>query len=130
MGKETRKQVLIVEEHPLFRKAVAKALMENCPDIRIVIAETREEALSRIGSMEGLSFVVTDLPTSVPVAKGEAIARAAQEKGIGVIVFSVHVNNLSEDVRRGCLGVLDKTISEPADLASVINQHFAAVLAA
>lgn len=52
---------------------------------------------------------------------GEAVATAAQQKGIKVIMLSSNLRGLNETVRANCLAVLDKSRSEARDVANLID---------
>jgi CheY-like chemotaxis protein len=88
--------------------------------VEILTAATREEALSIIGSTDDIAIVVTDLRMP-DFGDGEAVAVAAQQKGIKVIVLSGTLSDLSEAVRGNCLAVFDKEKSSARDVADVIN---------
>ncbi len=114
-------KILVAEDVGELRSTEVIHFGMYCKGVEILQAATKEEALLVIENTDGLKVVVTDL--RMPDAgDGEAVARAAQQKGIKVIILSGTLTDLSEDVRSNCIAVFDKQeYPDLKDIATFIN---------
>lgn len=114
-------KILIAEDEKNWQENVEAALRQYCGDVELTVASTRKEALATIENIDGIKVVVTDLRMP-DVGDGEAVAIAAQQKGIQVIVLSGTLNDLSEAVRGNCLAVFKKLLYDGETLGKAVNQ--------
>ena len=114
-------KILVADDTKPVLDTFVRGLEHFCEGLKILQAGTRKQALAVIAENDDLKVVVTDLcmPHS---SDGEAVAGAALEKGIKVIVLSSSVRNLSEEVGERCFRVLDKLDTDIKDLARVVKE--------
>ena len=114
-------KILVAEDDRRWQENVEVALRRHCGDVELTVVATREEALAAIANIDGIKVVVTDLRMP-DIGDGEAVAIAAQQKGIKVIVLSGTLTDLSEAVRDNCLAVLKKSQYDGETLGKTVNQ--------
>ncbi len=114
-------KILVAEDDKAWQENVEVALKRHCEDVELTIVATREEALAAIENTDGIKVVITDLRMP-DFGDGEAVAIAAQQKGIKVIVLSGTLNDLSEAVRGNCLAVLKKLLYDGETLGQAVNK--------
>lgn len=117
-------KILIADDSSLVRESLADYFSmhfeKSRPDIKLLTAATRQQALSIIAETDGIAVVVTDLHMP-SLTDGEAVATTAQQKGIKVIMLSSDLRGLNEAVRANCLAVLNKQDSEAQDVAILLD---------
>jgi DNA-binding NarL/FixJ family response regulator len=105
-------RVLVVEDHPLFRKGVV-ALLESVPEFAVAgVATTGEDAVARAAELRP-DVVLMDL--HMPVLDGIAATRRLRVEQPEVRVLALTTFDDDEDVfealRAGALGYLLKDVS-------------------
>lgn len=97
--------LMVADDHPLFREAIAAVIEAGLPDSRLLEAESLDEALRQAGACADLDLVLLDL--GLPDASGLEGLRALREA-----YPSLPVAILSADQER-------RTILEAIDLGAV-----------
>lgn len=117
MGK--RGLILLADDDEMVRETFRGFLEERWETL---VAATRTEAITAIGSnIGGLGCVVTDL--KMPEVKdGEGVAKIAIEHAIPVIVLTANPEDVSQDIAFKCSAVLNKTNLDPDDLVAAIKR--------
>jgi DNA-binding NarL/FixJ family response regulator len=114
-------RVMIVDDHPLWRDAVARHLAEAGLDV-VATAGDGEEALRRLGAVTP-DVVVVDL--QMPQLDGVATTRqiVARFAGIHVLVLTASVEraDVLEAVKAGATGYLVKSASSEELLDAVVR---------
>jgi DNA-binding NarL/FixJ family response regulator len=118
--------LLIVDDHPLFRQGVQYALAAE-GDINIVgeaaSAEDALEWLSRVSASQEPNVVLADV--NLPGMNGLELTRQLRRQypGIGVVVLSVHENDAQafHAIKAGAAAYRSKEIT-PKDLAEVLRR--------
>ncbi len=122
MTESATKNILIVDDHPVFRHGL-RALVDAEPDLHVVAEGTSlEDAKAKLGSMTP-DAVVVDL--ALGDSSGLELVRwiAAQKLGIPSLVVSMHDEALFADraLRTGAAGYLMKS-SSPSVLLDGIRK--------
>ncbi|MBC7436717.1 MAG: response regulator transcription factor [Bdellovibrionales bacterium] len=121
------KTVLVVDDHPLFRKALV-SLIEEAKICREVIgAASAEEGLSRVRENR-ISLILLDL--GLPGAAGvDAIGlfRRTSEATIVVVSASEHRQEVNAALRAGAGAVVSKSVSMDT-LKDIVTQALAGAL--
>jgi DNA-binding NarL/FixJ family response regulator len=106
-------QVLIADDHPLFREALASVVTEMTPDAAFIEAAGFDEALARVRETPGLDLILLDL--RMPGADGlGGLALLRQEApAIPVVVVSATAERRTvlDAIRAGAAGYLPKSAS-------------------
>jgi DNA-binding NarL/FixJ family response regulator len=105
------KTVLVIDDHPLFRKALVGLVLETQACQNVIGAASAEEGLQRLrdGSVE---LVLLDL--GLPGASGvDAISLFRQASGAKVLVVSASENRqeIAAATRAGACAVVSKSVS-------------------
>lgn len=116
--------MLVAEDDLDDRDGRVMLLELNLKEVEVLVAATRREALDIIAACDDLSVVMTDLRMPAE-GDGEAVAKAALEKGIKVIIVSGTVNDLSEETSSRCHAVFTKPCNPP-ELVESVKQALAA----
>lgn len=102
--------ILIADDHPLFRQALAMAAQIVCPDARIVESSNLPTALNEAVAADDLILILLDL--KMPGAEGySGVALLHAEKpGIPILVVSSAnpAQSAAEAVRFGAVGFIGK----------------------
>lgn len=115
------RKILVAEDEKKWRDIITWALEAYCPNVELIVASTREEALKALEETDSIKIVITDLRMPND-GDGEAVARAAQEKNIPVIVLSGSLDDLSESVKDKCLALIKKSNYSDTQLTSLVKQ--------
>jgi DNA-binding NarL/FixJ family response regulator len=106
-------QVLIADDHPLFREALASVVTDMTTDAACIEAASFDEALARVRETPGLDLILLDL--TMPGADGlGGLALLRQEApAIPVVVVSATAERRTvlEAIRAGAAGYLPKSSS-------------------
>ena len=120
MGQRVAVKILIVDDHPMFREAIAGILAAlDAPTI--IEAGDCASALTLSGAHPDLSLVVLDL--NLPGSRGfdalDAFRRA--QPALPIIILSMHRDRetVLEAIRRGAAGYLPKTSARLVILEAV-----------
>lgn len=109
--------LLIADDHPLFRAALAQALAGVIADVRITEAGNLDEALAALTAMPNIDLVLLDLHMPGNHGLAGLAAIRAQHPTVGVVVVSA--NDDPQVIRRaldhGAAGFIPKS----ADLESL-----------
>ncbi|MGD9810200.1 MAG: response regulator transcription factor [Sphingobium sp.] len=109
--------ILIADDHPLFRQALALAAQTVCPDARIVESASLPSALAAASTAERLALILLDL--KMPGAEGySGVALLHAEKpGVPILVVSsAEAAQAARDALRfGAVGF----VSKGADLSEI-----------
>jgi len=107
----TSRCIILAEDDAGLRASSALLLQRDCGKaVNVQTAASRGEALMLLSatSAEETPIIIVDLRMPVR-GDGEAIAQAALEKGIQVIIFSGTLDDLSAEVKAKCRAVIDKS---------------------
>ncbi len=110
-----RKNILIAEDNNALRNELAVMFHKNA---EVFEAQDREQALEILEN-EKIDAVLTDLHMPHR-GDGEAVARAAIEKNIRVVVLSTLPESLHADIRPKCAGVFKKGYCDMEEVMAAI----------
>ena len=102
-------RVLVADDHPLYREAVARQITRLLPDAMIAEAASMEEALAKANATHPELFV---LDYGMPGASADSVAGVAERfPGVPILVFSSSANptDVHALFQAGAHGVLPKT---------------------
>lgn len=120
--------VLIADDHPLFRDAIKLVLMEIDAAIRPVEAGTCDEVLARVADHPDLDLVLLDLAMPGPPGQGlEVLGRlegAAPELPVVVLSASEEPEDVQRALAHGARGYIPKSLA-----AEVLRSALQLVLA-
>ena len=110
MPKSTPATILIADDHPLFRQALALAVARVRPDARIVEAGTLAAAARAVSEAEGLALIMLDLKMPGAVGySGIALLHAERPEVPILVVSSAEGAAAAEEARAfGAIGFLHK----------------------
>lgn len=102
--------VLIADDHPLYRQALALAVGQVAPDAQVIEAGTLAEAARVASEREGLALVLLDLKMPGAVGfSGIALIHAERPEVPILVVSSAEGASAAEDARAfGAIGFLRK----------------------
>jgi DNA-binding NarL/FixJ family response regulator len=102
--------ILIADDHPLFRQALALAALRVCPGARIIEAGTLAAAARAAGETAGLALVILDLKMPGAVGySGIALLHAERPELPILVVSSAEGHSAPEEARAfGAIGFLRK----------------------
>ena len=102
--------VLIADDHPLFRQALALAVGRALPDARVIEAGTLAAAARVVGESEDLQLILLDLKMPGAVGySGIALLHAERPKVPILVVSSADGTAAADEVRAfGAIGFLRK----------------------
>lgn len=109
------KRILIAEDNDALRKELAGMLRKNA---EVFEAQDKEQALEILKTQD-IDTVLTDLHMPYR-GDGEAVAQAAIEKNIRVVVLSTLPESLSPDIKSKCTGVFKKGYSDMNEVIEVV----------
>ena len=118
-----RNLLLIAEDDDTLRASLEANLERKLRDLvtTIITAASRDEAISALEqSGDVIACVLTDLRLP-KFGDGEAIAKAALDRGSKVIVLSGTTGDLSAEVREQCLSVFTKDDASLDEIATLIK---------
>jgi DNA-binding NarL/FixJ family response regulator len=105
------KTVLVVDDHPLFRKALVSLVEETGACSSVIAAASAEEGLTRVAETK-VDLILLDL--GLPGAAGvDAISlfRRACDANIAVVSASEHRQEVAAAMRAGASVVVSKSVS-------------------
>ena len=106
-------RILLVDDHALFRDALAHVLEGLAEHVTVVHAATTPEALAVAGHYEDLDLILLDL--YLPGSDGTAVLAQLREVAMTVPVVMLSASDKPQDVRRtldaGAAGYIPKTAS-------------------
>jgi DNA-binding NarL/FixJ family response regulator len=107
--------VLIADDHPLFRQALALALGTAAPDARVIEAGTLAAAASAAAQTPDLALITLDLKMPGAVGYSGIALMHAERPGVPILVVSGADNaNVADEVRAfGAVGFLRKDADLP-----------------
>lgn len=116
-------KILVAEDDQGLRDTLVAWLERRCEGVEILIATNREDALALIEGSDNIAVATTDLRMP-DVGDGEAVAEAALQKGIKVIVYSGTLTDLSDSVRGRCIALFDKNdrSNRASTVANAVNE--------
>jgi DNA-binding NarL/FixJ family response regulator len=122
----SQKSVLVVDDHPLFRKALV-GLVEEIPDVAVYAAASAEEGLQRV--REGhIDLILLDLGLpGVAGVDATTLMRQACDATIVVVSASEHRQEIAAVMRSGASSVVSKGVSMDT-LRDVVKQALAGTL--
>ncbi|KKW91454.1 MULTISPECIES: LuxR C-terminal-related transcriptional regulator [Sphingobium] len=108
--------ILIADDHPLFRQALAVAVMKVAPQASIIEAGTLAAAVGAAGGAAGLRLILLDLKMPGAVGySGIALLHAEQPDVPILVVSSADGAKAAEEARAlGAVGFLSKDSDLPA----------------
>lgn len=113
--------LLFVDDHPLYRTGVQRALGEAMPDLTVVLATDHDEALSYLGNHDDVDLCLTDYRLVGP--DGLTLLKAVGDRFPTVargLLCSDPTPELAEQVRAlGCLACLSKARDMDALVAAL-----------
>jgi two-component system nitrate/nitrite response regulator NarL len=121
------KTVLVVDDHPLFRKALVSLIEEARVCREVIGAASAEEGLARLRESR-VDLILLDL--GLPGAAGvDAIGlfRRASEASIVVVSASEHRQEVNSALRAGAGAVVSKSVSMDA-LKDIVAQALAGTM--
>ncbi len=109
--------VLVADDHPLFRQALAVALATAVPDARVIEAGTLAAAARAAAETPDLALITLDLKMPGAVGYSGIALLHAERPGVPILVVSAAANASAADEARafGAVGFLRKD----ADLAQI-----------
>lgn len=114
--------ILIADDHPLFRRALAQAVRESVPEAQIAEAGTLAQAQAALNARTDVDLVLLDL--HMPGSRGlmGLAALRAEFPAVAVVMISAHED--PRTVRRalacGAMGFIPKS-ADPAQLAQALH---------
>lgn len=113
--------VLIADDHPLFRQALALALNGAAPDARVVEAGTLAAAARAAAEAEDLALITLDLKMPGAVGYSGIALLHAERPEVPILVVSGADNaNAADEARAfGAVGFLRKDADLPAIEAAI-----------
>jgi DNA-binding NarL/FixJ family response regulator len=114
------KTILVVDDHPLYRKALVN-LVEERADTRALAASTAEEGLQKLAQSE-VDLILLDL--GLPGAAGVdalTMLKRASAATIMVVSASEHRPEITSAIRAGAAAVVSKGVSMDA-LRDLVEQ--------
>ncbi len=107
--------VLVVDDHPLFRDAIVNVVADLDPDHRVEEACSLEEALAAVGAAPDRDLILLDL--FLPGAEGleglSALREAAPAVPIVVVSAWSERGPVLQAIERGAIGYIPKTSPRP-----------------
>lgn len=114
-------KILIVDDHPLVRDAMARIVVELAPDVTVIQAADCETAIAVSGSGSDLDLMLLDL--DLPAVRGfEALERFRREHpALPVVVVSMYhdADTVREVIRRGAMGFIPKVATKEIILGAL-----------
>ena len=116
-------QVIVVDDHRLFRMGLKTAINSGHPDIRIIgEAENAKELLTLLPDMP-VDVVLLDI--NLPDKHGAEIARYIRQKYPAIKILAVSGENSSDTIKAmldaGIEGFISKQLSDINELANAIH---------
>jgi DNA-binding NarL/FixJ family response regulator len=115
------KTVLVVDDHPLFRKALVNLVEESCGIGEVVAAASAEEGLQKVRERR-IDLILLDL--GLPGAAGVDAIKAFRrtcDAGIIVVSASEHRQEIAAATRAGAGTIVSKSVSMET-LREVVQQ--------
>lgn len=102
--------ILIADDHPLFRQALAVATGRVAPGARVVEAGTLASAVRQVGEIEDLALILLDLKMPGAVGySGIALLHAERPEVPILVVSSAEGEGAANEVRSfGAVGFINK----------------------
>lgn len=102
--------VLIADDHPLYRQALAMAVSRVAPEERVLEAGTLNAAARHVGETDDLSLILLDLKMPGAVGySGIALLHAERPTVPILVVSSAEGENAASEVRSfGAVGFINK----------------------
>ncbi|HYG90070.1 MAG TPA: response regulator transcription factor [Azospirillum sp.] len=114
-------RVLIAEDHPLFREALAHVIWLVDPSAECTDAATLEQALALINRDEGFDLIMLDL--GLPGTSGLSAALTVREQATTTPVIIVSAwedaHAIRQAIRLGVSGYMPKSLSREAMVSAV-----------
>lgn len=114
-------RILLVDDHALFRDALALLLRQLDAPVKIVHASTADEALAAAVHYSDLDLILLDL--SLPCADGlgalEQLRRSAPTVPVVVVSASLRAADVRAALAGGAAGYVPKTMSSQEMLAAL-----------
>lgn len=114
-------RILVVDDHTLFRDAVALVLRQLAQDLTLIHAATAGEALAATKHYQQLDLILLDL--ALPGGGGLSVMDALRESDATVPIVVVSASDRTSDVRdaldAGASGYIPKTLSGHEMLAAL-----------
>jgi DNA-binding NarL/FixJ family response regulator len=114
-------QVLIADDHPLFREALASVVTDLCADATCVEAASFDEALARVRETQTLDLILLDL--RMPGADGltglALLRHEAPTIPVVVVSATAERRTVLDAIRSGAVGYLPKSTSRPAMISAL-----------
>ena len=108
----SKHQIIIVDDHPLFRDALRHALTSSLPDVEILEADSLDSLTSRLSSMPDVDLVLLDL--KMPGVRGFSglMYLRAQHPELPVVVVSASdsAQTIRQCMRFGASGFVPKSL--------------------
>lgn len=105
-------RVLIVDDDPMFRLAVAAAITED-PDVEVMVAEA-EDGAAALASVEAAQPDVVIIDLNMPVLDGMEASRIIRDRWPKIRVVMLTSSDRSEDRARAQLLGVDTFITKTA----------------
>jgi len=116
-------QVIIVDDHPLFRNGLKAGLKDSYPDICVAGEADCGEALLRLPALSTADIVLLDI--NLPDISGVEVARRLHRDHPAVKILAVSAENAAETVKAmleaGIDGFISKRLGDVDELAEAIR---------
>lgn len=107
------KRILIIDDHPLMRGALAETLRHLDPDCRLQFADSCAEALRRLAMADPCDLILLDLrlPDSQGLDALMAVREVAPETPLVVLSGETARETILECIEYGAIGYVPKTLA-------------------
>ena len=113
-------ELLIIDDHPVFRAGLRQILLDQCEDLVITEAGSGREALQRLEAQEPDAVVLDiSLPDMSGIEVLRRIRRSRPQLAIVVLTLFDEVQFSESAAKMGASGFLSKAL-EPEELARAI----------
>ena len=121
-------KLLVVDDHPIFRKGLVALIADKCPDFTIVEANDGSGAIEELNKGH---FDVTILDIDMPHKSGIDVLDFIKNNGIKTksVILTMHNDELffNEAFNRGAMGFVLKEDSGLEIIDCIENENFAGV---
>ncbi len=104
--------VLIADDHPIFRTSLRQVVTDIAADVSVAEAADFDEAIEIVGKRKDLDLVLVDLmmPGKEPIEGLQAVVRAVPEVPVVVVSAIDNRRDAVQTINLGAMGYIPKTI--------------------